>query len=402
MDVAHLKSELIAKREEIINGLKQKLLDNVNEKLLSIKSRYDEIADKISDRSPTIEHLDEIANYIPTIQSSINKLGMEMKAILSDFYVIDSFLIIQTDELFSLRWKSLQMPQIITNSINETLAQQAQEIERFRKLQVSDETVFLERLQAVGDVVNASLKKYGFDEVTVAQSAFDNTWKLLNETRERGELLNRRWQILSQYKVVSLDDEDEQDVDGDNEIDMSQLNIEVERLYPFYNFWTMTLNFLTSKEMWTQKPLSELSTDALAEEMKLYDEQIMTTSHDFFSSEDNVEALRHEYQEMIKCIDIVRDLKDFKEEHWEKFNARFNMSSLNFSTSTISDLLMRGIPSVIADIVKELFLEAVRDAIREHEEKIRAERDEQERLRQNEELLAQKQMRRAKRPDLFI
>lgn len=402
MDVAHLKSELIAKREEIINGLKQKLLDNVNEKLLSIKSRYDEIADKISDRSPTIEHLDEIANYIPTIQSSINKIGMEMKAILSDFYVIDSFLIIQTDELFSLRWKSLQMPQIITNSINETLAQQAQEIERFRKLQVSDETVFLERLQAVGDVVNASLKKYGFDEVTVAQSAFDNTWKLLNETRERGELLNRRWQILSQYKVVSLDDEDEQDVDGDNEIDMSQLNIEVERLYPFYNFWTMTLNFLTSKEMWTQKPLSELSTDALAEEMKLYDEQIMTTSHDFFSSEDNVEALRHEYQEMIKCIDIVRDLKDFKEEHWEKFNARFNMSSLNFSTSTISDLLMRGIPSVIADIVKELFLEAVRDATREHEEKIRAERDELERLRQNEELLAQKRMRRAKRPDLFI
>lgn len=402
MDVAHLKSELIAKREEIINGLKQKLLDNVKEKLLSIKSRYDEIADKISDRSPTIEHLDEIANYIPTIQSSITKLGMEMKAILSDFYVIDSFLIIQTDELFSLRWKSLQMPQIITNSINETLAQQAQEIERFRKLQVSDETVFLERLQAVGDVVNASLKKYGFDEVTVAQSAFDNTWKLLNETRERGELLNRRWQILSQYKVVSLDDEDEQDVDGDNEIDMSQLNIEVERLYPFYNFWTMTLNFLTSKEMWTQKPLSELSTDALAEEMKLYDEQIMTTSHDFFSSEDNVEALRHEYQEMIKCIDIVRDLKDFKEEHWEKFNARFNMSSLNFSTSTISDLLMRGIPSVIADIVKELFLEAVRDATREHEEKIRAERDELERLRQNEELLAQKRMRRAKRPDLFI
>lgn len=402
MDVAHLKSELIAKREEIINGLKQKLLDNVNEKLLSLKLRYDEIADKISDRSPTIEHLDEIANYIPTIQSSITKLGMEMKAILSDFYVIDSFLIIQTDELFSLRWKSLQMPQIITNSINETLAQQAQEIERFRKLQVSDETVFLERLQAVGDVVNASLKKYAFDEVTVAQSAFDNTWKLLNETRERGELLNRRWQILSQYKVVSLDDEDEQDVDGDNEIDMSQLNIEVERLYPFYNFWTMTLNFLTSKEIWTQKPLSELSTDALAEEMKLYDEQIMTTSHDFFSSEDNIEALRHEYQEMIKCIDIVRDLKDFKEEHWEKFNARFNMSSLNFSTSTISDLLMRGIPSVIADIVKELFLEAVRDATREHEEKIRAERDEQERLRQNEELLAQKQMRRAKRPDLFI
>lgn len=366
---------------------------------MSVKSRYDVIADKISDQSTTIEHLDEIANYIPTIPSSISKLGMEMKAILSDFFVIDSFLIIQTDELFTLRWKSLQMPQIITNSVNETLAQQAQEIERFRKLQVSDETVFLERLEAVGDVVNASLKKYAFDEVTVAQSAFDKTWKLLNEMRERGELLNRRWQILSQYKVVSLDDEEE--VDGDNEIDMSQLNIEVERLYPFYNFWTMTSNFLTSKEMWTQKPLSELSTDTLVEEMKRYDEQIMMTSHEFFSSEESVEELRNEFQDMIKCIDIVRDLKDFKHDHWMRLNAKFNTSSLNFSTSTISDLVMRAIPSVIADIVKKLFLEAKRDATREHEEKIKAERDEQERLRRDEALLKQKQMRRAKRPDLF-
>lgn len=369
---------------------------------MSLKSRYDVIADKISDQSPTIEHLDEIANYIPTIQSQINKLGREMKAILLDFFVIDSFLIIQSDKLFSLRWKSLQMPQIITNSVNETLAQQAQEIERFRKLQVSDETVFLEHLQAVGDVVNSSLRKYAFDEVTVARGAFDKIWELLNETRERGELLNRRWQILSQYKVVSpVDDDDDEDVGGDNEIDMAQLNVEMERVFPFFNFWTMTSNFLTSKEMWTQTPLSELSTDALAEEMKRYDEQIMMTSHEFFSSDDSVEELRHEYQEMIKCIDIVRDLKHFKHDHWMRLNARFNTSSLNFSTSTISDLLMRATPSVIAEIVNELFLEARRDATREQEEKIRAERDEQERLRRIEELLKQKQMRRAKRPDLF-
>lgn len=405
VDVTQLKSQLIAKHDEIINALKQKLLNNVNQKLLSIQSRYDFIQNKISERSPTIEHLQEITNFIPSIQGEINKLGKEMKSVLSDFYVIDSFLIIQPDTLFSLKWRSLQMPQIISNSVNEILAQQAQEIERFWKMQVSDETVFMERLQIVMEEVNASMKKYSFDDVKIAQSVFDKTWKLLTETRERGELLNRRLRILNQYKPpTSIDDDDdeqEEEATVDKEIDMTQLNVEVECLYPFYNSWTMTLNFLSSKEVWTQMPFSELSIDGMSGEMKRYEKEIISLTHEFFTNENDFKALQTSFQEMMKCIDIVSDLMNFKQEHWQRLNAKFNTSSLNYSTSTISDLMMRGIPSVIGDIVKELFLEAKRDATREHEEKVLAEKEEMERQRREEELLKQKQMRRAKRPDLF-
>jgi hypothetical protein len=208
-----------------------------------IQSRYEIIFDKLTEKHLNVEHLESIVEYIPSVQHQLQQLALEMKTLLSDFIIIDSFLIIQPDKLFTLKWKALQMPQIITHHANETLAQREQEIERFRKLQVSDETVFMERMQTIPSEVERNLKKYAFDAIKKAKSASDKIWKLLNETRERGELLNLRWRIFNQHKTV---DEDGNEM-PDNEIDMAQLQEEIERYRPHHSFWTMTSNFLASK-----------------------------------------------------------------------------------------------------------------------------------------------------------
>lgn len=401
VDVAHLKSSLIEKRNQIITALKQKLLDNAFKKLSSIDSRYEVILNKIKEKSPTIEHLEEIVNYIPSIEAQIQKLSLEMKAVLSDFFVIDSFLIIQPDKLFSLRWKVLRMPQIITDRVNELLTQREQEIERFRKLQTSDETVFLERLQAIIEELRVSLKKYSFDNVTVAVSEFENTLKLINETRARGELLNYRWRLLNQYLTVDDDDDDDGDVSiAGKEIDLSPLNIEMENLHPFYNFWTITSNFLSSKEIWmTKMSLNELNIDLIEEEMKTV-ETIINFSDEFFINLSDSEKFRNQIEDLKKFLEIVRDSQKsgFKESHWKKLVSKFNLS---LTISTISDLMTLGKATEISEAIKSLLFDAERDATREREEKIREQMEKEEMRRREEELFKQKQMRRAKRPDLF-
>lgn len=243
MDVKELKSELLAKFDETVAALKQKLITNMFDKLSVIQTDYDLIYNKLAERSLNIEHLESKAEYIPSTQHQLQQLALKMKVLLTDFIIIDSLLIIQPDKLFALRWRALQMPQIITNHGNEILAQREQEIERFRKLQVSDETVFIERMITIPDAVEKNLKKYSFDDIKNARSASENIWKLLTETRERGELLNRRWRIFNQHKGV---DEEGNEL-PDNEIDTTQLLEEIERFHPHQNFWTMTSNFLASK-----------------------------------------------------------------------------------------------------------------------------------------------------------
>lgn len=243
VDVLSLKTELLSKYDNVIAALKQKLISNVFDKISSIQIRFEVIYSKLAEKHLNVEHLETIIEDIPSLQRQTQQLTLEMKALLSDFIIIDSFLIIQPDKLFTLKWKALQMPQIITHHANETLAQREQEIERFRKLQVSDETIFNERLQTISGEVEKNIKKYSFENIKKAKSASDKIWKLLNETRERGELLNRRWRIFNQHKTV---DEDGNEM-PDNEIDTTQLQEEVERFRAYHNFWSMTANFLAVK-----------------------------------------------------------------------------------------------------------------------------------------------------------
>lgn len=122
---------------------------------------------------------------------------------------------------------------------------------------------------------------------------------------------------------------------------------------------------------------------------------IMLHAQDFLNTPRDVEFLQKEFQEMSKWLDIVKELRnpELNEIHWKKLNVTQN--------STVSDLMMKGIPSVISDKVKQLLIDARLEATREREEKIRAEIEEAERKKQEEELQRQRQLRRAKRPDLF-
>lgn len=122
---------------------------------------------------------------------------------------------------------------------------------------------------------------------------------------------------------------------------------------------------------------------------------IITEALEFLKNENDVELLQKEFQEMSKWLDIVKELKnpELTEIHWKKLNVTLN--------STLNDLMMKGIPSAISDKVKQLIIEVRQEATREREEKIRAEIEEAEKRKREEELLKQRQLRRAKRPDLF-
>ncbi len=175
--IKDLKFKLIQKRNEIISALKRKLLTNVHNKLSLLKVRYDEILNELPQRSLNVEHLKSITDFIPSIDGKLFELNVEIKNVLSDFLIIDSFFIVLPENIFTLKWNTLQMPQIINKHADAILESRENEIERFRKLQTSDEIVFLEKMQTIPVFVNGNLKKYSLKDLA---SATSNTGKVRN------------------------------------------------------------------------------------------------------------------------------------------------------------------------------------------------------------------------------
>ncbi len=208
-----------------------------------------------------------------------------------------------------------------------------------------------------------------------------------------GELLNLRWTIFNEHEAEKADEDDNKP--PDNEIDLTQLREEIERFRPQQNFWTMISNFLSSKDVWTQTPLNELNIDLIMEEMKRFSEMIMMSGLEFLDNKSDVEVLKKEIERIEKCFEVVKDLKnpELNEVHLRKLNLSLTLN--------IDELMMRGTSSALREKIRQTLIEAKLEATREREEKFRKEIAEKEKQRRDEELLKQKQMRRAKRPDLF-
>lgn len=382
IDIRELKMCLIDKRVEIIKALKAGLIMTAWKKIEDIQHRYDAIIDRLLENPLTIEHLDAINKWIPSIPQHIQSLSNEMKLTFVDFRIIESFWIVLTDEMFKAKWRALQMPQIVNRQINETKKQHEADVERFRKMHASDTTIFLEKLSEISHDVDDFVSKYANgDEIF-------KLWDDLNDIRERGELLNRRCLIFDQ-----------------DEIDMESLYAHIECIHPYQKFRTMTSNFLTSKEMWTeQMPLSMLDVESIEAEIKRYD-MIVVDLREYFSHDERmmefIDEISMDIRKYTEIFDVLKKLKNpvLKEIHLEKISTIVGID-LNDVSTTLEKIISYGIP-IISKQLDTVIIEASQDEAREREEKILREIEEEKERQREEEIKIHRQLRRQHRKDLF-
>ncbi|CAG9797357.1 unnamed protein product [Chironomus riparius] len=381
IDIEDLKTSLIKIQMEVIKALKENLVMTANNKLVNIQKSYDAIVEHLTTKPLTIEHLDDINKWIPSIPNQIQKLSNEMRTILVNFRIIESFWIDLSDEMFKAKWKALRMPQIVNLKINEMKKQHAFDVERFTKLHASNLTVFAEKVKAIPHDVDECLNNYKTgDEIF-------NLWDNLISMREHAELLNKRCLLLNQP-----------------EIDMELLTVHIERLYPHQNFWTMTLNFLSSKQMWTeQMPLSMLDVQSIEAEIERYDAIVQECRDDFSNDTkmmNNIHKITIEIQEFEVLVDILKDLKNsnLKDVHFEKISTATGIV-IDDSTQ-LKDVISYNARRFL-NILKDVNSEASREAARERQEIIRQEIEEEKKRLHEEEVKRHRELRRKNRQDLF-
>jgi dynein heavy chain len=402
INVDILKASLINKRVEMMKALKHLLLTIASEKVQFIQQRYDAIMDRLIEKPLTINHLDDIAKFIPTIRNTVTELSNDMKRVLIDFRIIESLIIQLPDELFFAKWRAQLMPKQINAQIIATLKQHEIDIDHFERVHAIDVLNFLNRLVALQNDIYTYTHKYEYNDVSKISSEIDKLWNDLHVCRNHGEMLNKRCVIFNQP-----------------EIDIEPCNVHIENLFQHHKLWTMTSNFLTSKELWTeQMPLTTLDIQFIEAEIKRY-EDIVDECKTYFTIVDAemlniIEKCYEEIRFMREMFDVVKDLRneDMKEVHWNKLremlcgdaNAEDEDGGVVIEISpeitTFNDLVLNGIMK-FAEIIKNISSEATDEATCERNEKIRLENERKTKQQREDELRKQKQLRFLARADIF-
>lgn len=378
IDVSAMKKDLVVKRRGLHDSILAMFSSGVGEKIKAINGELKAMIAKLKKKCETVEQLLEVREWIAGIPFEMNQIESRLTTILEDFDIIDSMCVAVSDDIFQLKFTTRQLPQVVLGKIDATQSKHQFEFELFRKLQSTHETQFLERIEALAVDVDVYSFQHDFDELSKVSADVDKLWSDLNEMMTRGEMLNNRQKIFNQP-----------------EIDMERLTVLAERLRPHHTLWTMASNFLRSKEDWTTSPLSSVDIDVIGAEVKRC-ENVLQDSRLHFASNAEMMVLIGKVakfaEDVNKTFDVMRDLKnpDIQPEHWLLLSQR---TAIECSPEiTFDSLLVRGIVE-IADVVKQVSVEATRERnVRELEE-VETERKRQ----QEEEIREQKKARRAAR-----
>lgn len=304
-----------------------------------------------------------------------------MRFKLYEYDILDSFWYALPQKNFVLKWQTLAGPIKCMQQIKDTTIFFEEETDRFLKQQIADLTIFDERVESY----NANVSQYGmqYDTHKCVELSIEmkKLWKLISDTKDFGELLNRR-QILFDMP----------------EMDLSGIENLLSSFLPYKTLWVTAADFLKSEEAWCGNPLSTISIDAIINTIDEY-KQNLYEAIEIFTELPQIQMVAKYFFEKIESFQsIVNVLKALKnpawlQYHWLELNKETELEIKYSVNINFNYCLSEGIMEYAEKIV-EMSEEATKNKdlleaqLREEEERKRAE---------IEELIARKNRRRGRK-----
>lgn len=358
--------------------------DILKEKMEVICEKFETIQNRLTEKNKTIEQLYDTKQWMLSVPENVRVIEEKMRKISFDFDILETFLMPLSNELFQLKWNTIAFPIRIMRQLNDTRSQfDNDEISKFRKIQSSDETNFLEKFDGLTIEVESYSSNYDIDDLSVVSIGIDRLWNNLNEMLTHGHLLNKRQNIFNNPDIV-----------------LEPLKKLIEHLEPYHKFWTMALNFMEWKEKWTQLPVNNIDVDNISHAMleckKVFHECLVV----FVDNIEMLKVLEH-FLKALKDFElnlqIIQHLKnpDLLFEHWSALIQQSGMTMKYNPNLTFDYLMMKGILKN-AELVEEISARATH----EKDAKLQAEIEEEKVRLKNEEIQDQKHARRIARTDI--
>ncbi|XP_078663939.1 dynein axonemal heavy chain 1-like [Branchiostoma floridae x Branchiostoma belcheri] len=262
-----VRQNLAKKRKALASAvlelLAKKLAVQANEACEAFKG----ISRKLYDKPNSIEELSEQREWMKTIPEALKTHEEAINKAMTDYELIEEFYYNLSQDDFNAKWTAIGWPHKIVDQMDMTLQQLEEDEERFRKIQLSDQNNFQDRLDTLQMVVAGFAAHTDISKAHEIANEVRRISKQLKESQELAQTYNNR-ERLFEMPVT----------------DYQKLSKMVRDFEPYRNLWLTTSDWLKWHESWMTDPLTTIDAEALETQVN------------------------NSYKTMHKCVKLFKDV----------------------------------------------------------------------------------------------
>lgn len=384
INVDPLKQFLIAKRTEIVKRIFEYYVDRMNTTTEELVEEFNIINNKITERPLSIEHLLEIQDYIKIVPDLVEVLQEKVKIMMLEYEVLDYFWYNISDAQFAMKWDVFGWPFQIFVKMFAIKEEHKNDIEEFKKQQISEVGGFQERLESLNEEVQAFSLQFNANKAVEYSVKIKHQWKIINEMADYGNLLKKR-QLIFEMEDLSLE----------------FLESIVSSFEPYKNLWFACADFIKHEDATLGNPIVGIEPD---EVYKILDdlERTLTNSVEVFAEKPEIADCAivfikriEEFRPVVELIETVKH-PCWLLMHWQELAGKAGIE-IKFSMSMNFLYCMKKGIMEHYDLVKDIG----RRSIEEADAIQRALEEEERRKMEEEELRLAKKAARKCRTDIL-
>ncbi|TTB85611.1 Dynein heavy chain 1, axonemal [Bagarius yarrelli] len=296
----------------VIERLALKLRKQTDEASFTACDQCKMISRKLYEKPNCIEELAEQREWMKQIPDQLKAHEDLMSKSMADYDLIDEFLYNLSNEDFSGKWTAMAWPNKIMSHIENVLLQHEEDEERFKKIQLVDQSNFQERMESLQMVV-ASLAAYiDVSHAHEVANEVRRVAKQLKECQSLAQVYNNRERLFG-LPLTNYDN-------------LQKLSRDFQ---PFRDLWTTTSDWLRWHESWLHDPLSSIDPEMLERSVN----DAFKTMHkcvklfkDIPSCQDVASSIRSMIEDFQPYIPLIQGLRNpgMRKRHWTLLSDRLN------------------------------------------------------------------------------
>ena len=331
--VKKMQDFMLLKADKLLKLLKELVVSHLDSSITDLEQLNTEINNTLKHQPSNLEELHEIKTFIQShLSDKVQLIKEESARVFENISVLEEFKHEVDLELHLRAWLCFAFPKEILQIRKKCLST------IFKYEKVFAEELKHSQIEIVDEMENIKftlfdLKKEYKIEKYEEMSVFIEELKSRLETAiETGKTINTRESIV-----------------GVEITDTKQLEKFKREFTPFYNIWSYIRNFKYNFPMWTKGYLSDLDSQAVADEIDFYISEINRLQKTSFKDSSSGLKLTNDLMNLIEkfspYVPLIKSLKNkgLQERHWQAIQKETQLEidqSLNVS---LNELVEQGI-----------------------------------------------------------
>ncbi|XP_053154302.1 dynein axonemal heavy chain 1 isoform X2 [Hemicordylus capensis] len=340
LSVEAVRQNLSKKCKALATSMLDILAKNLHIQVEDICEAFKAISRKIYEKPNSIEELAELREWMKGIPEKQKAQEELISKVMEEYEVMEEFLYNLTQDDFNDKWAASNWPQKITTQIELIRQQHVEDEERFRKIQLMDQTNFLERLDGLQIAVA------GFS----AHSDITRAHEIANEARRIRKHLKDSQQMALLYN-------NRERIFGTPVTNYDKLNRMVKDFQPFYDLWTTASDWLRWADSWMNDPLTAIDAEQLEKNVN----ESFKTMHKCVKQFKDIPAcqevaleIRGKIEEFKPYIPLIQGLRNpgMRNRHWELLSEEIKINVKPKANLTFARCLEMKLQDHIESIAK--------------------------------------------------